>query len=159
MILGISFNRSKNDLSRLADIENRPLSADDLQNSIIPVGELVNLGGDIHHIFPKQYLVDNGFDKHEYNQVANYAYLDTPLNIKIGKKAPKEYLNEALNAIKDAQETSFKAIKSEAEFYQNLEDNCIPAEILEMDCSNYQAFLEARRTKMTALIKDYYYSL
>jgi len=127
--------------------------------SHIPVGELVNLGGDIHHIFPKQYLVDNGFDKHEYNQVANYAYLDTPLNIKIGKKAPKEYLNEALNAIKDAQETSFKAIKSEAEFYQNLEDNCIPAEILEMDCSNYQAFLEARRTKMTALIKDYYYSL
>lgn len=62
--------------------------------SHIPVGELVNLGGDIHHIFPKQYLVDNGYDKHEYNQVANYAYLDTPINIKIGKKSPKEYLNE-----------------------------------------------------------------
>ena len=79
--------------------------------------------------------------------------LDTPLNIKIGKKAPKEYLNEALNAIKDAQDTSFKAIKSEAEFYQNLEDNCIPIEILKMDYTNYQTFLEARRTKMTALIK------
>jgi len=127
--------------------------------SHIPVGELVNFGGDIHHIFPKQYLVDNGFDKHEYNQVANYAYLDTPLNIKIGKKAPREYLNEALNAIKNAQETSFKAIKSEAEFYQNLEDNCIPSEILEMDFTNYQAFLEIRRAKMTALIKQYYYNL
>ena len=127
--------------------------------SHIPVGELVNLGGDIHHIFPKQYLVDNGFDKHDYNQVANYAYLDTPLNIKIGKKSPKEYLNEALNAIKGSQDNSFKSIKSEAEFLQNLEDNCIPADILNMDFNNYQEFLEARRVKMTQLIKQYYYSL
>ena len=127
--------------------------------SHIPVGELVNLGGDIHHIFPKQYLVDNGFDKHDYNQVANYAYLDTPLNIKIGKKSPKEYLNEALNAIKGTQYSSFKAIKSEAEFLQNLEDNCIPADILNMDFNNYQEFLEVRRAKMTELIKQYYYSL
>jgi hypothetical protein len=127
--------------------------------SHIPVGELVNLGGDIHHIFPKQYLVDNSFDKHEYNQVANYAYLDTPLNIKIGKKSPKEYLNEALNAVKDTQDTSFKAIKTEAEFFQNLEDNCIPAIILDMDYTNYHDFLEARRAKMTGLIKQYYYSL
>ena len=104
-------------------------------------------------------LVDNGFDKHDYNQVTNYAYLDTPLNIKIGKKSPKEYLNEALNAIKDSQDNSFKAIKSEAEFMQNLEDNCIPADILNMDYNSYQEFLEARRVKMTQLIKQYYYSL
>ena len=127
--------------------------------SHIPVGELVNLGGDIHHIFPKQYLVENGYDKNEYNQVANYAYLDTPINIKIGKKAPKIYLNEALNAIKNANDNNFKSIKSEAEFFNNLEDNCIPIDILEMDCMDYQRFLEARRVKMTELIKTYYYSL
>lgn len=127
--------------------------------SHIPVGELVNLGGDIHHIFPKQYLVDNGYDKHEYNQVANYAYLDTPINIKIGKKAPKVYLNEALGAIKSAEDTSYKSIKSEVEFIQNLEDNCIPLDILEMDHTGYPDFLEARRAKMTDLIRRYYYSL
>ena len=127
--------------------------------SHIPVGELVNLGGDIHHIFPKQYLVDNGYDKHDYNQVANYAYLDTPINIKVGKKAPKVYLKEALDAIKGAEDTSFKSIKSEPEFIQNLEDNCIPVDIFEMDHTNYPAFLEARRAKMTTLIKTYYYSL
>jgi hypothetical protein len=127
--------------------------------SHIPVGELVNLGGDIHHIFPKQHLVDHGFDKYEYNQVANYAYLDTPLNIKIGKKSPKEYLNEALEVIKANPDNTFKAIKNEAEFYKNLEDNCIPADILDMDYSNYQEFLEVRRAKMTELIKQYYYSL
>lgn len=104
-------------------------------------------------------IIGNGFDKHEYNQVANYAYLDTPINIKIGKKAPKEYLNEALSAIKGIQDSSFKAIKSEEEFMQNLEDNCIPATILSMDYTYYQTFLEARRAKMTELIKKYYYSL
>lgn len=127
--------------------------------SHIPVGELVNLGGDIHHIFPKQYLVDNGFDKHEYNQVANYAYLDTPINIKIGKKAPMVYMNEALDAIKNAADTTYKSIKSVEEFTKNLEDNCIPLDILNMDYTNYQAFLSARRIKMTELIRAYYYSL
>lgn len=39
-----------------------------------------------------------------------------------GKKAPKEYLNEALEEIQNQGETSFKAIKSEAEFMSNLED-------------------------------------
>ena len=127
--------------------------------SHIPVGELVNLGGDIHHIFPKQYLVDNGFDKHEYNQVANYAYLDTPINIKIGKKAPMVYMNEALDAIKNDKDKSYKSIKSMEEFTKNLEDNCIPLDILNMDYTNYQAFLSARRLKMTELIRAYYYSL
>lgn len=127
--------------------------------SHIPVGELVNLGGDIHHIFPKQYLVDNGFDKNQYNQVANYAYLDTPINIKIGKKAPKVYLNEALEAIMSAEDSSFRSIKSEDEFYRNLEDNCIPKDILEMDYTQYQEFLGERRVMMTTLIRTYYYSL
>lgn len=127
--------------------------------SHIPVGELINLGGDIHHIFPKQYLVDNGFDRNAYNQVANYAYLDTPINIKIGKKSPNVYFKEAFDAVKNSEDLSFKAIKNEQEFLKNLEDNCIPSDILEMDHTNYKEFLAKRRAKMTALIKDYYYSL
>lgn len=117
--------------------------------SHIPVSELINLGGDIHHIFPKKYLVDNGYEKNQYNQVANYAYLDTPINIKIGKKAPGEYLNEALSEILKQSESSFKSIKTEEEFRKNLEDNCIPVEILQMDHTRYEEFLEMRRKKMT----------
>jgi len=127
--------------------------------SHIPISELVNLGGDIHHIFPKKYLVDNGYVKNQYNQVANYAYLDTPINIKIGKKAPNEYLPEAMTEILKQTDTSFKAIKSEQEFLNNLESNCIPAEIMQMDHTQYEEFLEMRRQKMTALIREYYYSL
>lgn len=127
--------------------------------SHIPVRELVILGGDIHHIFPKQYLIDNGYDKNMYNQVANYAYLDTPVNIKVGKKAPQEYMSEALMEILKTENGTFKAIKNEVEFKQNLEDNCIPESITSMKADNYIEFLESRRKMMTDLIKAYYYSL
>lgn len=127
--------------------------------SHIPISEMVNLGGDIHHIFPKKYLVDNGYEKNQYNQVANYAYLDTPINIKIGKKAPNEYLPEALAEVMKQSEVSFKSIKSEEEFKKNLNDNCIPIEILQMDYKRYEEFLDMRRQRMTSLIREYYYSL
>ena len=43
--------------------------------------------GDIHHIFPRQYLKENGFSQSQYNQVANYVYVQQEINIKVGKLA------------------------------------------------------------------------
>ena len=42
---------------------------------------------------------------------------------------------------------------------QNMEENCIPSNIVNMDYSNYPEFLIARRKMMAAKIKSYYYSL
>ena len=42
---------------------------------------------------------------------------------------------------------------------QNMEENCIPSNIVNMDYSNYSEFLIARRKMMAAKIKSYYYSL
>ena len=50
----------------------------------ITVRELIE-GGDVHHIFPKEYLKSKGLKKSEYNQEGNYAYLDTQVNKAIGK--------------------------------------------------------------------------
>lgn len=62
------------------------------------ISDLILTLGDIHHIFPKEYLTSNGFkDKSIYNQIANYAYLDKAVNISIGKKSPNEYFSEAKN--------------------------------------------------------------
>ena len=37
------------------------------------VTDLITVAGDVHHIFPKEFLKDNGItDKTRYNQVANY---------------------------------------------------------------------------------------
>lgn len=124
----------------------------------IRVGELITLGGDVHHIFPKKYLVEHGFERTQYNQTANYAYLDTPVNISIGKKAPKDYFSAALAQCgSDKAETG--SIIDEKVLRENLAMNCIPDDIFEMDYTRYDEFLEKRRALMAHKIRKYYESL
>ncbi|MDO4949736.1 MAG: DUF262 domain-containing protein [Bacteroidales bacterium] len=125
----------------------------------VPVRELIVLGGDVHHIFPKQYLMDNHFNKSQYNQEANYVFLDRPVNISIGKKAPNVYLQEARNHCLTGNPNSPGLINDIDKFYANLEANCVPVEALDMDFHSYDSFLEKRRLMMAAKIKQYYYSL
>lgn len=124
----------------------------------IRVSELITLGGDVHHIFPKKYLVEHGFDRTQYNQTANYAYLDTPVNISIGKKAPKDYFSVALAQC--GQETAESgSILKEKDLRANLAINCIPEDIFEMDYTRYDEFLEKRRSLMAQKIRKYYETL
>ena len=125
----------------------------------VPVRELIALGGDVHHIFPKQYLMDNHFDKSQYNQDANYVFLDRPVNISVGKKAPNVYLQEAKNRCLSGDSAQTGLINDIDKFYQNLEMNCVPTEAIDMDYTSYEDFLEKRRKLMAAKIKKYYYSL
>lgn len=122
----------------------------------VPVRELIALGGDVHHIFPKQYLIDNHYDKSRYNQEANFVYLDRPVNISIGKKAPYVYLQEAEARCQNGT-TQIGLINDINKFYENLETNCVPREALKMDHTSYGEFLEKRRKMMAAKIKKYYY--
>ena len=113
----------------------------------------------MHHIFPKQYLIENKFDKSKYNQEANYVFLDRPVNISIGKKAPNIYLKEAKDRCL-ANTTEHNGLINDIDkFYQNLETNCIPADTVEMDYLDYDSFLEKRRKLMATKIRKYYYSL
>lgn len=105
----------------------------------IRVSELITLGGDVHHIFPKKYLVEHGFERTQYNQTANYAYLDTPVNISIGKKAPKEYFSVAL-AQCGGEKAETGSIIDEKILRENLAMNCIPEDIFEMDYTRYDEF-------------------
>lgn len=125
----------------------------------VPVRELISLGGDVHHIFPKQYLIDNGLDKTQYNQEANYVFLDRPVNISIGKKAPNIYLKEVKQRCFDNLPNQSGLINSIDNFYANLETNCVPVETLDMDYISYDEFLAKRRKLMADKIKKYYNSL
>lgn len=123
------------------------------------VADLVTGVGDVHHIFPKEYLKKSGItDKTRYNQVANYAYLDTTVNIAIGKRAPNDYFSAAL-AQCGTGESNVGTIDDESVFWENLAANCIPNEVLSMTAEDYPAFLQKRRALMAAKIKKYYYSL
>ena len=97
-------------------------------------------------------------DKSQYNQVANYAYLDTVVNISIGKKAPSDYFASALEQCSTGNIT-VGTITNENVFWSNLEVNCIPTDVLNMGGVDYPDFLRKRRILMAKKIKDYYYSL
>lgn len=129
-----------------------------LLSANVPVSELITLGGDIHHIFPKKFLIEHGMDKSKYNQEGNYAYLDRPVNESIGKKAPKDYFGLALQQCKTKQ-AIVGSIIDEAELHRNLSVNCIPADVFSMGIGDYDRFLEERRQLMAAKIHKYYEAL
>jgi len=123
------------------------------------VSDLISIAGDVHHIFPKEYLKQSGItDKSRYNQVANYAFLDTGVNISIGKSAPKDYFSAALAQCSTGNIT-VGTITDAEDFWENLKTNCIPNEVVSMSSEDYQEFLQKRRSMMAAKIRDYYYSL
>lgn len=123
------------------------------------VADLISVMGDVHHIFPKEYLKQNGYeDKAKYNQVANYTYLDTGVNISIGKKAPKEYFAQAKEQCLNGQ-CCIGTILNEYDLMNNLKINCIPEGIYTMQAGDYETFLQERRKMMAEKIKNYYYSI
>ena len=127
-----------------------------LSNNVL-VRELID-GGDVHHIFPKEYLKQNQYEKSQYNQDGNYAYLDTQVNKSIGKKAPNVYFPEA----RDQCETGIITIGSITDYDQllaNLETNCVPIDVFDMDHTRYAEFLEKRRVMMAKKIRAYYEAL
>lgn len=129
-----------------------------LLSNNISVRYLVEMSGDVHHIFPKEYLKSNGFSQNLYNQNANYAYLDTQVNKSIGKKAPYVYFAEAVTQC-ETKEITCGSITELDVLKANLAVNCIPFEICDWDHSNYEEFLHTRRVLMAQKIKKYYYSL
>lgn len=116
---------------------------------------------DVHHIFPKDYLKKTGFldNRSIYNQVANYTYLDTPINIAVGNKAPNVYFKEAFeSALKDG--IVYGNHMSVDELKSNLIENCIPLDIVNWDYNDYRnKFLIERRKLMAKKIKEYYNNL
>lgn len=124
----------------------------------ITVKDLILQRGDIHHIFPKEYLKVNGLKRGEYNQIANYCYTQSEINIKIGKKSPKEYLCE-VNKQSNGSELKYGAISNIEDLKKNFEQNSIPPSIFEMEIEQYESFLEKRRKLMAKKLKKYYGSL
>lgn len=114
----------------------------------ISVQSMLEMHGDIHHIFPKNYLRKNGInDKKEYNQIANYAMVQKEINIRISDKAPKNYLS-LLQMQKDS-----------AKVQENFKENAVPLTLFDMDVKDYHQFLEQRRKLMADKIREYYKDL
>ena len=125
----------------------------------INVRTLVEGRGDIHHIFPKDYLQKNGKNNRSvYNQIANFAMLQTEVNIQIGNKAPNEYMKTIIEQC-NGQENKYGAINNMEDLHKNMEENCIPESLIYMTINDYEEFLKERRKLMANKIKQYYESL
>jgi len=118
-----------------------------------------DIKGDIHHLFPKEYLKRNGFDgRSEYNQIANFVYTERTPNIQIGKKAPRDYM-AIVHAQCDGSDLKIGTIHDSEDLKKNLTENCIPEGFEFMTAEDYPQFLQERRKLMVAKMRAYYKSL
>lgn len=124
----------------------------------VSVGDLISLRGDIHHLFPKDYLKRNGLDRSNYNQIANYVYMQSEINIKVGNKPPKDYF-EVITKQMLEQKQQVSGLTTEQQLLDNLKMNSVPLEIMQMSIDDYNDFLTLRRKLMATKIKEYYFEL
>lgn len=124
----------------------------------ITVGDLITYRGDIHHIFPRDFLKKNGMERGKYNQIANYVYMQQEVNIAVGNKAPDAYFSEVLEQCHGGA-LKYGGISSLDELHENLKSNCVPESIFTITLDHYDEFLKERRKLMAEKMRDYYFSL
>jgi len=122
------------------------------------ISSLIEQRGDIHHLFPKDYLKDNGFDQKQYNQVANFVYTEQSTNIKIGKRPPFKYMKIIENQI-EQKINDICTIDDKKLLFENFKLNDIPVTFLEATHKDYFDFLQDRRKLIASKLKEYYNNL
>lgn len=129
-----------------------------LLSSDVRVEDLIALRGDIHHIFPRAYLKKHGMGRSKYNQIANFAYTQQEVNIKIGSKSPAEYF-ALIQAQVTAADRGIGGITTMDTLEENLRENCMPISVMQAAFEQYEEFLQQRRALMAAKIHQYYLTL
>ncbi len=122
------------------------------------ISTLIEQRGDVHHIFPKKYLMNNGYSQKAYNQVANFVFTEQATNIKVGMLTPKEYLDKVKAQIQTGT-NGISTLDTETSLQENLVNNDIPSIIEEASHLVYEDFLEERRKLMANKLKVYYSQL
>ncbi|MEW6565064.1 MAG: DUF262 domain-containing protein [Spirochaetota bacterium] len=121
----------------------------------ITVKDLLELKGDIHHIYPKNYLKKQNYNRGMYNQIGNYVMAQSEINIAIGDKEPDKYFSE-LKKQCETQAAKYGAIIDIEQLKENLKDNCIPITLLDGTSVTYEDFLKERRFLMANKIRNYF---
>lgn len=123
------------------------------------ISDLLEISGDVHHIFPKAYLKNNGVKaRSRYNQVANYTYLDTQVNKAISDDSPADYFQKIIEQFSTGK-AEIGNIMDRASLDANIAENALPPEIINMIIDDYDVFLSQRRHLMAKMIEEYYKNL
>ncbi|WOD39898.1 DUF262 domain-containing protein [Nodosilinea sp. E11] len=113
---------------------------DDINISQHMLGRLSNL--EVHHIFPKSKLYQQGYGRAEVNAIANFTFLTKETNLKVSNRDPWEYFAH----------------------YEEKHPGTIASHWIPMDrelwkYENYREFLAARRTLLAKAANDFLDSL
>ena len=127
-------------------------------SSNIHVRDLVLEQGDMHHIFPKNFLKKKYSSRRDYNQIANLVYTQTEINIAIRDRPPAQYMSDMRQQCQD-DKLRYGSISNLQELEENLRENCIPPSIFDMNLEDYPKFLEERQILMAKKIKGYFKQL
>lgn len=106
----------------------------------------------VHHVFPKNYLVKNNIGRSDYNKIANFVYLRDDINIKVSDLEPAEYMSR----VKEYPGAFGSDITSDVTLVENLSDNAIPDILLNATYKDFYAFMDKRRKLMALMVKEYY---
>lgn len=96
---------------------------------------------ELHHLFPKNYLKNNGFGNKEINQVGNYAFIEWADNLDISDQPPSSYFKGQIAGM----------TKEEVEAMERL--HALPFGWEDM---GYLEFLSERRKLMASIIRNGY---
>jgi len=99
---------------------------------------------EIHHLFPKAWLKENGFDEARiYNQIANLTPIEYEVNMEIGARPPTKYAPELALANRHGTGETARL-------------HALPEQWWAM---TYPDFLGARRKLMAGIVREGFQSL
>ena len=124
----------------------------------ITVRDMLTHHGDIHHVFPREFLKKQGYTRGQYNQVANLACVQQEINIKIGSKDPCDYVADIFQHCQAGQPL-YGVITDPGELAANFQANALPQDQNLYHIDHYEDFLARRREAMAEKIKRYYQKL
>lgn len=124
----------------------------------ITVKDMIQHRGDIHHLFPRDYLKKQNLSKSQYNQIANYVFTQTEINVRIGNKPPNVYFAELREQCAGGEQ-KYGGICDVDLLKANLSENDVPEMIFDGAAENYEEFIEQRRFLMASKLKNYYQTL
>jgi len=127
-------------------------------SSSITVRDLILNRSDVHHVYPRNHLKNQGLARGRYNQIANFVIAQSEINIAIGDKPPEVYFKELADQIAGGPK-KYGGITESVEMRKNFRMNCLPESLLEGNVPEYDDFLRERRHLMAQKIKTWFESL
>ena len=124
----------------------------------ISVLDLLMNRTDVHHLYPKKYLMGHGLARGRYNQIANFVLAQSEINIAIGARSPDVYFVELAEQCSGGP-VKYGAITEMGQMRANLSMHCMPDSMLDGAIPEYGDFLMERRMRMAQKIRTWFQSL